>query len=65
MNTLSQKKELIKWISSLEDPDIINQINQFKNEVSINFNEELKRAITGNELKTRTSKFLSNLEWKP
>jgi hypothetical protein len=64
MNLTIEKTEIIKWISSVEDPQIIEQINNYRKQKSFDFKEELKGAITGKELKKRTTKFISSLEWK-
>lgn len=64
MDLTIEKTNIIKWISSVEDPQIIQQINDFRKQKSFNFNEELKGAISGEELKKRTTKFLNSLEWK-
>ena len=64
MSVISQKSELIKWISSIEDPFILEQINQFKKQKQVQFENELKTAISGEELKKRTTNFLKSLDWK-
>lgn len=64
MDLIIEKAKIINWISSVEDPQIIEQINDFRKQKSFDFKEELKGAITGEELKKRTTSFLSSLEWK-
>lgn len=65
MNVGTTKKELINWISSIDDKTIINQIDNFrKQHKSFDFESELKTAITSEELKKRTTDFIKSLEWK-
>ncbi|MES2240341.1 MAG: hypothetical protein V4497_08800 [Bacteroidota bacterium] len=65
MNVTAKKNELIKWLSSIEDKTIIDQIDSFrKQQSSFDFDKELNAAITTDELKKRTSDFLKSLEWK-
>ncbi|MBX2965408.1 MAG: hypothetical protein KF845_04620 [Cyclobacteriaceae bacterium] len=64
MNATAKKLEIIKWVSIIEDDTVIDQLYDFKNQKPFNFKEELKHAITGEELKARTTQFLKSLEWK-
>lgn len=65
MNVTSKKNELIKWLSSIEDKTIIDQIDNYrKHQTSFDFDKEINTAITADELKKRTSDFLKSLEWK-
>lgn len=65
MNVTTKKIELIKWLSSIEDKTIIDQIDSFrKQKNNFDFEKEINSAITADELKTRTTDFLKSLEWK-
>ncbi|PKP18740.1 MAG: hypothetical protein CVU07_01300 [Bacteroidetes bacterium HGW-Bacteroidetes-23] len=65
MSVTTKKTELIKWISSIEDKAIIEQIDDFrKQQNSFDFKKEIENAITGEELKKRTTEFIKSLEWK-
>jgi hypothetical protein len=64
MNVSNQKLEIIKWISTIEDPKLINQLDQFRKQKPFNFENEIQQAISGNELKKRTTQFLTSLDWK-
>lgn len=59
-----RKKEIIKWIDSIEDTEIIEQIENFKKKHFFDFEKELKDTISADELKKRTTEFLKSLEWK-
>lgn len=59
-----QKRELIDWISSIEDEVILNKIVTIKREATFNFEEELKKGISADEFKERTTKYLKSLPWK-
>ena len=45
MATLTSKKELIDWISHLEDQKILMEIEGIKHKATFNFEDELKNAI--------------------
>ena len=62
--TISQKQELIDWISSIEDVSIIENLTEMKRRATFNFEEEFKKGITGEELKRRIRKHISELPWK-
>ncbi|WP_395045311.1 hypothetical protein [Flavobacterium sp.] len=65
MNVATKKSELINWISSINDSNLIDQMDDFrKTHSSFNFKKEIKSAISSEELKNRTTKFIKSLEWK-
>jgi hypothetical protein len=65
MSVATKKIELIKWLSSMEDKTIIEQLDNFrKQQNSFDFKKEIVTAITGEELKKRTTAFIQSLEWK-
>jgi hypothetical protein len=49
MEVIDQKKEIVDWISALENPDIVNIVYYFKEKPSFDFDEEVKKAIPINE----------------
>ena len=56
MSVATKKIELIKWLSSVEDKTIINQLDTFrKQHNSFDFKKELETAISADELKKRGS----------
>jgi hypothetical protein len=63
MEIIEQKKELIEWISSLENKNILDNIYQLKKETTSNFNfdEELKKGLSvekfREEMKMRVKKY--------
>ncbi len=64
METTISKKELIDWISKLEDKKILEELSVIKRNATFNFEEEFKKGITGEELKKRLSERLRALQWK-
>ncbi|MGB1315390.1 MAG: hypothetical protein ACPG4Y_05180 [Chitinophagales bacterium] len=65
MGILEQKKEIIDWILSLENKEILNDIYKFKTQTAtFNFEEEFEKGITSDELKEKTTEFLKSLPWK-
>lgn len=64
MNISAEKNEIIKWINSLENPDIIDEINTIRLRKSFDFEKEWKRGISGEELKKRTKEYIKSLPWK-
>ncbi len=64
METLTQKKELIDWITSIEDEAILNKIVKIKRETTFNFDEEFKKGISADEFRERTTEYIKSLPWK-
>lgn len=64
METTISKKELIDWISNLEDEKMLLELAVIKRKATFNFDEEFKKGITGEELKKRLSERLRTLPWK-
>jgi hypothetical protein len=64
MKTIAQKKELIDWLSTVDDELILNEISNIKRQSTFDFEEELKTAISGEELKRRTTEYIESLPWK-
>lgn len=63
MNLATQKKKLIQWIDSVDDPKILEQLERFSQEEPFDFEKEIQNAISSDELKKRTTEFLKNLDW--
>lgn len=64
MDLAAQKNDLIKWIQSIEDSDILNKLEFIKSEETFDFDKEWERSISGDELRERTKKHLMSLPWK-
>lgn len=64
MNLTTEKNEIIQWVNSLENPAIIEKIQQLKKRESFDFEKEWARSISGEELKARTKEYLKTLPWK-
>ena len=64
MEVTTSKKELIDWISNLEDEKTLLELAIIKRKATFNFDEEFKKGITGEELKERLSERLKSLPWK-
>ncbi|RZJ48277.1 MAG: hypothetical protein EOO19_07635 [Chryseobacterium sp.] len=64
MNISAEKNEIVKWVNSLENPVLIDEINKIRKKSSFDFEKEWERGISGEELKTRTKEFLKSLPWK-
>ncbi len=78
-NTERLKKQLIAWVNSIEDEDVIQKlmdlkarftvsdsVNEPKAEYCIedNFEERWSRGIPHAEMKKKTLEYISNLPWK-
>lgn len=54
METTISKKELIDWISKLEDKKILDELSTIKRNATFNFDEEFKKGISLEEAKKRS-----------
>ncbi len=59
-----QKQELIDWIITINDVSVLEDLTELKRRDTFNFEEEFKKGITGEELKRRLRKHISELPWK-
>ncbi len=59
-----QKQELIDWIAMINDVSLLDNLTELKRRDTFNFEEEFKKGITGEELKRRLRKHISELPWK-
>lgn len=64
MNLTTEKNEIIKWINSLENPILIEEINKIRKREKFNFEKEWKEGITISEARKKTSNFIKSLPWK-
>ena len=64
MNLASEKNEIIKWIHSLENPAVFEEINKIRNRKSFDFEKEWREGITVSEARKKTSEFIKSLNWK-
>lgn len=64
MNLATEKSEIIKWIHSLENPAVIEEINKIRNRKSYDFEKEWEKGITISEARKKTSEFIKSLNWK-
>ena len=62
--TITQKQELIDWISSLEDTETLLILQGIKYQTTFNFDEEFKKGIPLEEFKTEMLKRVRNYPWK-
>ncbi|WP_312324787.1 hypothetical protein [Soonwooa sp.] len=64
MNLCAEKIEIIKWIQSLENPALIEEINKIRKRKSFDFEKEWERGISVAEARKRTSDYIKTLPWK-
>lgn len=66
MNIAVEKKEIIKWINSLKNPAVIEQIKRIKNKESdsFDFDKEWDKGVSINEAREKTADFIKSLPWK-
>ena len=57
---LTQKKEIIDWISSLDNPLILNNIYNLKKESKLSFEERCSKALTLEEFRAEIKKRIRN-----
>lgn len=61
-----KKKEIIKWINSIDNPVILEQIKniQKSDTVAFDFEKEWENGITIEEARKKTSEFIKSPPWK-
>lgn len=59
--TTTQKQELIDWISTIEDLEVLKELMNLKKQSTFNFDEEFKRGISGDEARRISKEKLK--EW--
>lgn len=53
MNATLQKAELIKWINSIDDPSVLDEIEAIKLKEKFDFEKQWARGISGDELRKK------------
>ena len=76
---LKAKKDLMKWISNLDDLEILSELMEFKEKnidadcveesraeyaIADDFDEQFAKGITHDEMRRKTREFISSLPWK-
>jgi len=66
MDIAVEKTEIIKWINSLENPTIIEQIKRIKKRETepFDFEKEWAKGMTIEDARKKTSDFIDSLPWK-
>ena len=64
MDISAEKNEIIKWVNSLENPVIIDEINKIRKKSTFDFEKEWEEGITISEARKKTSEFIKSLDWK-
>jgi hypothetical protein len=47
--TTTQKQELIDWISTIDDVEVLKELTKIKKHATFNFDEEFKKGISSEE----------------
>ena len=61
---ITQKQELIDWISTIEDVEVLKELINLKKKTTFNFDEEFKKGISADEFRERTTEYIKSLPWK-
>ena len=64
MEIATQKKEIIDWILSIEDQEVLNEIEMLKTQSSFDFDEEFKKGLTVEEFRTAIKERISSYNWE-
>jgi hypothetical protein len=59
--TTTQKQELIDWISTIEDVEVLKELINLKKQTTFNFDEEFKKGLTSEEARKVSKEKLK--EW--
>ena len=62
--TLTQKQELIDWIASIENTDVIYELLNLKRQATFDFDQEFKKGITVEQFRTAIKERIRNYPWK-
>ncbi|RQP08483.1 MAG: hypothetical protein EAS48_09995 [Chryseobacterium sp.] len=63
MDIAAEKKEIIAWINSLENPVILDRINKIR-KAEFDFEKEWKLGISIDEARKRSAAHIKSLPWK-
>jgi hypothetical protein len=58
----NKKKNIIDWIYSIENQEILNLIENVKNQ--INFEIEYSNSVSEEDFEKKTSDFIKSLSWE-
>lgn len=64
MDLATQKKDLIKWIHSIEDSDVLKKLESIKSEETFDFDKEWERSISIEEARNKSKEFIKSLPWE-
>jgi hypothetical protein len=64
MDLLIQKQEIIDWITTLDNPVIINDVYLIKEKSNFDFKEAFEKGMTSEEFRKTTTEFIHSLPWK-
>jgi len=64
MSLASEKSEIIKWIHTLENQVVLDELKKIRNKNAFDFEKEWKEGITISEARKKTSDFIKSLDWK-
>ncbi len=64
MNTIATRKEIIDWVSTLEDESTLMILEGVKRNATFNFDEEFKKGIPLEEFRDEMLKRVRNYPWK-
>jgi len=64
MDLATQKKDLIKWIHSIEDSDVLKKLESIKSEETFDFDKEWERGISIEEARNKSKEFIKSLPWE-
>jgi hypothetical protein len=60
MEVLEQKKELVDWISGLDNPAVLDAVYSIKENSTLSFKERFAKGLTVDEFKTEMKKRIQN-----
>ncbi len=64
MDLATQKKDLIKWIHSIEDAAILKKLESIKLEETFDFDKEWERGVSIEDARIKSKEFIKSLPWK-
>lgn len=66
MDIAVEKKEIMEWLNSLDNPAVVEQIKRIKkrNTESFDFEKEWENGISIDEARKKTANFIKKLPWK-
>jgi hypothetical protein len=64
MDLATQKKDLIKWIYTIEDAAILKKLESIKLEETFDFDKEWERGVSIEDARIKSKEFIKSLPWK-